>query len=190
MLWFYKWFFAVAWIFFIVYWQIKSINTKTTQRLEPVATRILRVIIFLIAIILLATTRIPLPWLYHELWPVGIWPFWLGAAVLIAGLLFAVWARVHLGRNWSRSVTIKQDHELITTGPYAVARHPIYTGILTGLLGTAIALSQVRGFIVLALFFLAFCIKLRMEEQWMRSQFGDTYVAYSRQTAALVPYLF
>ena len=65
---------------------------------------------------------------------------------MVVGLLFAVWAREHLGSNWSRSVTIKQGHELITTGPYAVVRHPIYTGILAGFLGTAIALSQVRGF--------------------------------------------
>ncbi len=189
MLWFYESFFPVVWIAFFVYWQIKAANTKTTQRLEPAASRILRVFIFLIAIVLLSTTRIPLPWLYVQLWPVGFGPFWLGAAVTIAGLLFAVWARVHLGRNWSRSVTIKQGHELVTTGPYAVVRHPIYTGILTGLLGTAIALSQVRGLIVLFLFFLAFWIKLRLEEQWMRSQFGDAYVTYARQTAALVPYL-
>ena len=190
MLWFYKSFFPVVWVSFFLYWQIKAANTKTTQRLEPVASRILRVFIFLIAVVLLSTTRIPLPWLYVPLWPVGFWPFWLGVAVTLAGLLFAVWARVHLGRNWSRSVTIKQDHELITTGPYAVVRHPIYTGILTGLLGTAIALSQVRGIIVLALFFLAFWLKLRMEEQWMRSQFGEAYAAYAQQTAALVPYLF
>ncbi len=189
MLWFYESFFPVVWIAFLLYWQIKAINTKTTKRLEPAASRILRVFIFLIAIVLLSTTRIPLPWLYLQLWPVGLLPFWLGAAVTIAGLLFAVWAREHLGRNWSRSVTIKQGHELITSGPYAVVRHPIYTGILTGFLGMAIAISQVRGFIVFVLIFLAFWIKFRMEEQWMRSQFGEAYATYARHTAALVPYL-
>ena len=189
MLWFYESFFPVVWIAFLVYWRIKAANTKTTQRLEPAATRILRVLIFLIAIILLSTTRIPLPWLYLQVWPVGVWPFWVGAAVTIAGLLFAVWGREHLGRNWSHSVTIKQGHELITTGPYAVVRHPIYTGILTGFLGMAIAISQVRGFIAFALIFLALWIKLRIEENWMRSQFGETYATYAGQTAALVPYL-
>ena len=189
MLRFYQSFFPAVWIAFFLYWQIKAANTKTTQRLEPAASRILRVFIFLIAIVLLSTTRIPLPWLYLELWPQGLWPFWLGAAITVAGLLFAVWARVHLGRNWSRSVTIKQGHELITTGPYAVVRHPIYTGILTGFLGMAIAISQVRGFIVVVLVFFAFWLKLSMEEKWMRSQFGETYAAYARQTAALVPYL-
>jgi protein-S-isoprenylcysteine O-methyltransferase Ste14 len=189
MLWFYKSFFPVVWIFFFLYWQIKAAHTKTTQRLEPAASRILRAFIFLIAIVLLSTTRIPLPWLYLQLWPVGFWRFWLGAAVTIAGLLFAVWAREHLGRNWSRSVTIKQGRDLITTGPYAAVRHPIYTGILAGFLGMAIAMSQVRGFIVFLLFFLAFWIKLRMEEQWMRSQFGEEYATYAHQTAALVPYV-
>jgi protein-S-isoprenylcysteine O-methyltransferase Ste14 len=189
MLWLYEAFFPVVWIAFLLYWQIKAINTKTTQRLEPAASRIFRVLIFVIAIVLLSTTRIPLRWLYFPLWPVGFWPFWLGAAIAVAGILFAVWAREHLGSNWSRSVTIKQGHELITTGPYAVVRHPIYTGILIGFLGVAIAISQVRGFIVFVLIFLVFWLKLRMEEEWMHSQFGETYATYARQTAALVPYL-
>jgi protein-S-isoprenylcysteine O-methyltransferase Ste14 len=189
MLLFYKFFFPVVWIIFFLYWRIRAANTKNTQRLEPAASRITRSVICLVAVSLLLTTRIPLPWLYLQLWPVGFWPFWLGAAITIAGLLFAVWAREHLGRNWSSSVTIKQDHELITTGPYAVVRHPIYTGILTGFLGMAIAISQVRGFIVLALFFLAFWTKFRTEEQWMRSQFGEAYATYAHHTAALVPYL-
>ena len=190
VLWFYESFFPAVWIVFLVYWQIKAANTKTTQRLEPVASRVLRVLVFLIAITLLSTALIPLPWLYVHLWPVGLWPFWLGAAVTVGGLLFAIWAREHLGRNWSRSVTIKEDHELIRSGPYGVVRHPIYTGILTGFLGTAIALSQVRGVIAFVLVFLVFWAKFRMEEEWMRSEFGESYTTYSNQTAALVPYLF
>ena len=189
MLWFYESFFPVLWIAFFIYWRIRAVNTKATQRLEPVASRIVRTLTLLIAIVLFSTTRIPLRWLYLQPWPAGLWPFWLGATVMVAGLLFAVWARVYLGGNWSSEVTIKQGHELITTGPYAVVRHPIYTGILTGLLGTAIALSQVRGFIAFVLSFLILWLKLRMEEQWMRSQFGETYATYAHQTAALVPYL-
>jgi protein-S-isoprenylcysteine O-methyltransferase Ste14 len=189
MLWLYDYFFPVVWIAFLLYWQIKAVHTKTTQRLEPAASRIFRAPLFLIAIALVATNLIPMRWLYFPLWPSGFWLFWLGAAVTVAGILFAVWAREHLGSNWSRSVTIKQGHELITTGPYAVVRHPIYTGILTGFLGVAIALSQVRGFVAFVLIFLAFWLKLRLEEQWMRSQFGETNVTYAQQTAALVPYL-
>jgi len=190
MLWIYNYFFFVVWIVFLVYWQIKADHTKTTQRLEPATSRILRALAFLIAIVLLSTNRIPMPWLYRPLWPQGFWPFWLGAAITVAGLLFAVWARQHLGSNWSRSVTIKQGHELITTGPYTVVRHPIYTGILTGFIGSAVALSQVRGMVSFALIFLALWAKLRMEEKWMSSEFGETYATYAHQTAALVPYIF
>ncbi|HKV80878.1 MAG TPA: isoprenylcysteine carboxylmethyltransferase family protein [Candidatus Sulfotelmatobacter sp.] len=190
MLWLYKSFFPVIWVAFLVYWRIKAADTKTAQRLEPAAWGILRVLTFLIAVVLLSTTRIPVHWLYLQLWPAGFWPFWLGAAVTVAGLLFAIWARAHLGTNWSSSITIKQGHELITSGPYAVVRHPIYTGILTGFLGTVIALSQVRGLIAFVLIFLMLWLKLRTEEQWMRSQFGETYATYAHKTAALVPYLF
>jgi protein-S-isoprenylcysteine O-methyltransferase Ste14 len=190
MIWFYESFFPAVWITFLIYWQIKAFNTKNTQRLEPAWSRIVRVLTILVAIVLLLPIRIPLNWLYRPLWRQGLWAFWLGAAVTVGGLLFAVWAREHLGRNWSRSVTIKQDHELITTGPYTLLRHPIYTGILAGFLGLAIAVSEVRGFVVLVLFFLVFWAKFRMEEQWMRSEFGETYAEYVHRTAALVPYLF
>jgi protein-S-isoprenylcysteine O-methyltransferase Ste14 len=78
---------------------------------------------------------------------------------------------------------------LITTCPYALVRHPIYTGILTGFLGTVIALSQVRGVIGFVLILIVLWAKLRMEEEWMRCQFGETYATYVHQTAALVPYI-
>ena len=190
MLWFYESFFPVVWIAFLVYWRVKALGTKTTQRREQAASAILRLLAFLVVIVLLSTTRIPLPWLYRLLWPQGFWPFWIGAPVTIVGLLFAVCARQYLGNNWSSSVTIKQGHELITTGPYALVRHPIYTGILTGFVGTAIALSQVRGIVGFVVIFGVLWAKLGTEEDWMRSQFGETYATYSQRTAALLPYLF
>lgn len=190
MLWFYEFFFPVVWIAFLVYWRIKAVGTKAAQRSEPTASGILRTLAFLVVVVLLATTLIPLPWLYLHLWPPGLWAFWIGAAVMVAGLLFAVWARHHLASNWSSSVTIKHDHELITTGPYAAVRHPIYTGILAGFLGSAIALAQVRGVISFVLIFIVLWAKLRTEEKWMRAQFGEIYATYAQQTAALVPYVF
>lgn len=189
MLLFYEYFFPAVWISFLLYWQIKAGGGKTTRRLEPAASRIVRALVFLTAIALLCLPHMPLSWLYRAILPQGFWTFWLGAAVTASGLLFAVWARQHLGANWSRSVTIKQDHQLIVSGPYTLVRHPIYTGILTGFLGSAIALGQVRGLLAFLLVFAALWYKLRLEEQWMRGQFGDSYEAYCRRTAALVPYI-
>ena len=190
MLRFYEFFFPVVWVAFLVYWRIRAGHTKATQRLEPAATSIVRTLAFLLVVVLLSTAFIPLPWLYRQLWPSSIWSFWIGAAVTVAGLLFAVWARQHLASNWSSAVTIKQGHELITSGPYTLVRHPIYTGILAGFLGTAIAMGQVRGFIGFVVIFIVLWAKLRMEEQWMRSEFGETYATYAQHTTALVPYLF
>ena len=191
MLWFYESFFPVVWIAFIVYWRIKALGTKSNQRREADASGIVRALVFVVVIVLLSVPRIPLlPWLYRQLWPAGLWAFWIGAAVTIGGLMFAVWARRHLANNWSSAVTIKEGHELITSGPYGFVRHPIYTGILTGFLGTAIALSQVRGVVGFVLIFIVLWAKLRKEEEWMRSEFGETYAGYARQTAALVPYVF
>jgi protein-S-isoprenylcysteine O-methyltransferase Ste14 len=186
---FYNWFFPAVWIAFLVYWQITAIGAKATQRLEPAASRVLRSLAFLVAIALLMVDRIPVPWLYQRFLPNPLACFWIGALITVAGLLFAVWARLHLGANWSRSVTIKQDHELITTGPYALVRHPIYTGILTGFLGSTIALAQLRGIVAFVLVFFALWYKLRLEESWMRTQFGDVYTAYAQHTASLVPWL-
>lgn len=189
MLFFYEAFFPAVWVAFLLYWRIKAADTKANQRLEPAGSRLLRALVFLAVIVLLAWPHIPVAWLYRAILTQSPWTFWIGAAITAAGLLFAVWAREHLGTNWSRSVTIKQDHQLILTGPYALVRHPIYTGILTGFLGMAIAIGQMRGLVALILVFAVLWIKLRMEEQWMRAQFGTSYDAYTRRTAALVPFV-
>src|SRR5260370_4542347 len=110
MLWLYESFFPVVWIAFLRYWQIKATDTKTTQRLEPAASRILLVLTFLIAIVLLSTTRIPLRWLYLPLWPSGFWPFCLGAALTVTGILFAVCARYPLVTNLILPVTHQLRH--------------------------------------------------------------------------------
>jgi protein-S-isoprenylcysteine O-methyltransferase Ste14 len=188
MRWVYHYLFAALWIAFLVYWQVKAIDVKQTRQLEPVASRVLRVLMLGAAIVLMGF-RLPGPWLDLRLWPQGLVAFWAGAGLTLAGLLFSVWARVYLGRNWSSSVTIKQDHELVVTGPYALVRHPIYTGLFAAFLGTVIAVGEVRAVLAFVLIAISIGYKLRLEERWMRAQFGAAYVAYSSRVAALVPYV-
>lgn len=164
----YHYLFAVLWIGFLVYWQVMAINVKETQRMEPTASRVLRVVMFGTAIVLM-TFRLPVPWLRVQLWPQNFDTFWIGAVLTFAGLLFSVWARVHLGRNWSRSVTIKEGHELIVTGPYALVRHPIYTGLFLAFIGTVLAVSEVRGVVAFVLIVISISYKLSLEEKWMRA---------------------
>lgn len=189
MHWIYDWYFTSVWTAFLLYWRILAVHTKQSVRIEPTLSRLLRSLAFILAIALFFVPHLPVPTLCLTLLPQTRLTFWLGAAVNALGLLFAVAARHHIGRNWSGTVTLKQDHELITTGPYAFVRHPIYTGILTGFLGSAIALGQVRGLLATLLILIALWAKLRLEEQWMRQQFGHAYAAYAAHTAALIPFL-
>lgn len=185
---FYQCLFPALWIVYLVYWNLMALRVKVAQRMEPLASRVLRVAAFVAGAVLFSFPQ-PLGWLNLQLWPQGLALFWAGFAITLAGLLFCVWARVHLGRNWSRSVTIKQNHELIVSGPYALVRHPIYTGLLTGLIGTVLALGQLRGVAAFVLMAAPIWFKLRLEEKWMRAQFGPVYEGYAGRVKALVPFV-
>ena len=108
----------------------------------------------------------------------------------IAGVMFAIWARVALGRNWSGTVTVKQNHELIRTGPYALVRHPIYTGITFAVLGTAIFDGEIRSIILIVAMLSVLTHKMKIEEQFMTTQFGSEYTSYRQNTKALLPFLW
>jgi protein-S-isoprenylcysteine O-methyltransferase Ste14 len=137
----------------------------------------------------LLTGRLHVPLLGQRFIPAADWTHAVAAIVMAAGLLFSVWARRHLGTNWSASVTIKQDHELVTSGPYRIVRHPIYTGLLIAFAGLAISIGEWRGVLALALAGYSFWRKLRLEERWMMERFGAAYQAYSHRTPALIPFL-
>jgi protein-S-isoprenylcysteine O-methyltransferase Ste14 len=185
----YRSLFPVIWLGWMGYWWAAAHNVKTTSRRESLRSRLSHIVPLALAAILLALPRSPVPVLGEHFVPVGFWPFWAGAVLTLAGMLFSVSARVHLGRNWSGTVTIKQDHELITSGPYRFVRHPIYTGLLLAFIGTALALAEWRGVLAVALAFWALWRKLRIEEQWMRKQFGVAYDEYAHRVAALVPHI-
>ncbi len=164
-----------------------SSNVKASARREPLGSRLLHVVPLAVAALLLWVPSVPLPWLNIRFIPWAEWGFWVGAALAAAGLLFTVWARRHLGRNWSGIVTVKQDHELVVSGPYGYVRHPIYTGLLLAFVGSALARGEWRGVLAVLIVFLALWRKLRLEERWMVEQFGAQYRAYSGRVAALVP---
>jgi protein-S-isoprenylcysteine O-methyltransferase Ste14 len=114
----------------------------------------------------------------------------VAVALTAAGLLFSVWARLHIGRNWSGTVTIKQDHELVDDGPYRFVRHPIYTGLLVAFIGSALASDNGRGVLAVVIAFAALWRKLKLEERWMIETFGEAYVRYRERVPALVPRIF
>ena len=113
----------------------------------------------------------------------------LGVALTALGVAVAFWSRASLGKNWSSGVTIKVEHQLIRTGPYAWVRHPIYTGLLLAMIGTALATDQLRGLFAVALLWLGIWLKSRSEERFMLKTFGPQYEDYRRATGALFPRL-
>jgi len=110
-----------------------------------------------------------------------------GLAATVGGCFFAIWARLALGSNWSGQATVKAGHELVVTGPYALARHPIYTGMLTASAGTALAIGEMRCAYGLALIVLALVIKMSQEEKLMMQTFPQAYLAYRQRVKALIP---
>ena len=176
------------WVCWAVYWLWASRSAKRSERRETLGSRLLHVLPLLLAVWLLWSNRVPGSLLDARLYPWAPWEFLLAALVTALGLLFTVWARVHIGSNWSGVVTIKQGHDLIDTGPYALVRHPIYTGLLVAFLGSALARGEWRGLVAVLIAWAALWRKLRLEELWMTERFGEKYLAYRERVPALVPF--
>jgi protein-S-isoprenylcysteine O-methyltransferase Ste14 len=180
----------ILWLAWAVYWALSAMRTKNTQRRESRASRLSHVVPLLIGVMLIVSPRLSLPGLAWLSWPLP-YPqarFLIGALLVAAGLGYTFWARVHLGANWSGTVTQKEQHELIRTGPYAYVRHPIYTGLLIALAGNAVACGEPRALVGLAIVVYAFVRKLRIEERFMNELFPREYPRYRAEVPALVPF--
>jgi protein-S-isoprenylcysteine O-methyltransferase Ste14 len=128
--------------------------------------------------------------LLQPLLPMPAWVPWLGVAVTALGLGVAVWARVKLGRLWSGTAAIKVQHTIVRSGPYGVARHPIYSGILLALLGTAVTRHTLGALLGLVLLVVGLLLRIRHEEHLLIDHFGDEYRRYQREVPAVVPHLW
>lgn len=177
------------WIAFLLIWIVAAFKTKQSVRRHAGASRALQVILVIMGAILMWNPGLRIGPLGNRLWPDSVGLEYAGVALAFAGIAFAVWARFVIGQNWSSEITIKQEHELIRRGPYALVRHPIYSGVLLALAGTALYVDELRGLLGFALFVIGWWLKLRTEESFMLQQFGDQYRSYQRQVKALIPFV-
>jgi len=115
------------------------------------------------------------------------WVRILGLVILVAATALAIWARLALGAMWSAAPAVKQEHKLRTSGPYAVTRHPIYTGMLGMLLGSGLLAGVGRWLVAFPVFLVLVEIKLRIEERFMLAEFPDDYPRYRKQVPQLIP---
>ena len=177
---------VAAWATWLAYWTATAVNNKTVLRRESAASRAVHILPLALAALLLCA---PLPGMGSaRLWPANTIIGWAATVITLIGLLFSMWARHYLGTNWSGTVTIKQDHELITSGPYQFVRHLIYTGLIIAFIGTAMAQGELRSLLAPLIATAAFRRKWLHEERWMLETFGAQYIAYKARVPALIPF--
>jgi protein-S-isoprenylcysteine O-methyltransferase Ste14 len=179
----------IPWTLWLAYWIATSKQVKQTARKEASLSRTLQSLPLIVggALVILPDPTAA-AWSF-DLQHIGALQC-AGLAVLFVGLAFSVWARLHLGTNWSVSVTLKENHELVRSGPYGLVRHPIYTGCLLALAGAALIGAEWRGVVGLLLIFASLAYKVRVEESWLTSYFGGAYTQYRRDVSALIPGVF
>jgi protein-S-isoprenylcysteine O-methyltransferase Ste14 len=174
---------VIGWGAFWLYWLVAARNVKTSQRRpgrsSGIRVALLAVLVFFARLASLhATDLISSPWVFS-----------IGLVIWAAGLTLAVWARRCIGRNWGPPMSMKQEPDLVTNGPYRAIRHPIYTGLILGMLGTALA-TTLFGLIVAAVLTGFFVYSAVREERFLTSQFPGEYPAYLRSTKMLIPFVF
>jgi len=175
------------WILFGLYWLVSALKLKKTKRRESWGQRLVYVLPLAAAFGLLFRPEARHGWLGTRFVPAGPVTEWAGVLLTAAGVAIAFWARWHLGANWSGVVTLKEGHELIRTGPYRTIRHPIYTGILLGLLGTIVVTGEVGGLLGVAIAWASFYWKARREESFLRQEFGDKFGTHAKETGMFLP---
>lgn len=180
--------FLLVWVVWGLSWLIAAIWAGPTRRRLPAGWEAVYRVPVAIGFLLL------LPVISRRLGAAPLWHVGLGGAyalslVTIAGLLFTWWARLHLGRLWSSAVTVKEGHRVVDTGPYALVRHPIYTGLIVAAFGSAVAEASVPALIGLALCIFGFWLKAQFEERFLAAELGaDRYGAYRRRVPMLIPF--
>jgi len=173
---------GVGWVAFWIYWFARAAGVKRGHiSWGPVV--VIRVVLVAVVVVLVRAKAFKGQTVTHDPWLQAI-----GLATFAAGLALAVWARRYLGRNWGSPMSEKVDPELVTTGPYRTVRHPIYSGIILGLVGTAIAINW-YWLIAAGLAGSYFVYSAFVEERYLGRKFPDTYPAYKRATNMLIPFV-
>ncbi len=179
----------LPWLILLAYWVIAFFRVRPNQTVEPLPSRLIRLAVIVVGFELLYGHWLRFTILGRRFVPdlppvryAGIILLWLGIGI-------AIWARYYIGEYWSAKITIKTEHKVIDSGPYAFMRHPIYSGILLAFIGTALAIGRWRGVAAFFLMLVVFIIKARREESLLTAELGDNYGRYKKRTGMLIPWI-
>ncbi|HEX4104487.1 MAG TPA: isoprenylcysteine carboxylmethyltransferase family protein [Candidatus Paceibacterota bacterium] len=173
---------GICWLVFIVYWFISSLKAKKTIRRSPqgIWFRVILIVVFI------SFFLVPAGFLNTESpFPLKI----VGIIFVVLGISLAIWARVHLGKNWGMPMSLKESPELVTSGPYRTIRNPIYTGVIFAVLGSALV-TGFQWFIIFLVVLVYFIYSTKQEEKIMEREFGEKYLEYKKHTKALIPFIW
>ncbi len=172
-----------GWVAFWIYWFVASVGVKAGQTRWTRFAGV-RVGVILVILLLLRVRAFKGHVTANDPWLQGV-----GLVVFLLGLALAIWARAYIGRNWGMPMSRKADPDLVTTGPYASVRHPIYSGIILAMIGTTIAVS-LYGLVAVVMLGAYFAYSAIAEERFMADRFPDSYPEYKQSTKMLIPFIF
>jgi protein-S-isoprenylcysteine O-methyltransferase Ste14 len=176
------------WALWIISWFAAMRWTNDTEKRVSFREQVPYHLLMLVGIVCLAvdpeSERAPM-----RLWHVHWYGAWICVLLETIGFAFTWWARIHLGKLWSGTVTRKADHHVVDTGPYAIVRHPIYTGLLLAVFATGAAKGTITGVLACLFFTLSFWVKAQLEERWLSQELGaEAYASYRRRVPMLLPF--
>ena len=175
------------WFVWCILWLLMAAWSKPSKRREFPWQRLEHVIPMVIGFALIYNHNADVSFLARRIVPQNDAVTIIGLLLTVGGLVFAVWARIALGANWSGTVTIKSGHNLIRRGPYKWIRHPIYTGLLASMAGTVMLQGEVRAFLGFTLVLLALYRKARREERFLSEEFGEGFAEHAKHTGMFLP---
>ena len=180
------------WLAFVVIWLVLAAFNKKRRHGAPWRFWGLRLLL-IVTVVAWVRLRRSAPGFFDSLgehlrWQPGMIAQWIGVGLCAGGVACAFWARFHLGRNWGTPMSLRENHELVTTGPYRYVRHPIYAGFMLAMLGTALAID-IAWLALLVVYAVFFVFAARSEERTMLAQFPRQYPEYRRRTKMLIPFV-
>src|SRR5262249_36507470 len=177
---------GAIWVGFLIYWSVTAVKAPVALRAESAESRRRHQALLNVGLLLLF---VPIPGLRLQLFRSSSTPV-IGLGVEAAGALLYMWARRALGRNWSGAISVKPDHTLVRTGPYARVRHPMYTALIRMAAGPAIVCNRLHALFGVVTMAYAYVRKIALEERWMREEFGAAWDDYRRASRALIPFVY
>jgi protein-S-isoprenylcysteine O-methyltransferase Ste14 len=181
------WVALALWVVWFAYWGLSALGRPKLSRSDAGPSFLAYRVANITAILFLLFPRFRDTWINTQVFEPAAGIMVAGLVLTLAGLAISVWARIHLGEQWTGRVGVREGHELVRSGPYRFVRHPIYSGMLLAFIGTALVYCDWRSLVAIALMTAALSYKLQREERWMREHFAADYQAYLRKVAAIIP---